>query len=326
MTVDTIVAGMQLATRAEADNTDAALERLARWVDAASAASRLVSPLVLTPFVPDAYRPKVDPRASDEDRAKALEVAVASATAAVLYGASLGFDPMTALQQIYIVKGHPGMYAKAKVALLMAHGHQVWTEELDDEHAVVCARRKGSERVERISITMEQARKAGWTSNEAYTKTPQDMLWARAAGRACDRAAPEVMLGIGTVEDLDGFGEPIQTTATVGAAVPALTGSDIIAQAAAAPPAAAPAPAEPERVQTKPSDAELRRLWARMKPHGLHSADLALEWMSQTTGRVVASRDELTRADLAVLGAALDKLDADANQPADAPSAGGIDA
>jgi hypothetical protein len=184
------------------DTSSDALDRLAQWVEAARNAHQLVSPLVDTAFVPDAYRPKVDPRATDEEKQKARAVAVANATAAVLQGISLGIDPMTALQQIYVVGGRPGMYAQMMVALVQSRGHEVWTEDLTDTRAVVAGRRKGTEHVERVTVTMDQARKAGWTSNQAYTKTPQDMLWARAAGRVCKRIAPEALMGIASVEEI----------------------------------------------------------------------------------------------------------------------------
>jgi len=184
------------------DGANDALARLGAWVEAARNAHQLVAPLVGTAFVPDAYKPKVDPRATPEEKAEARATAIANATAAVLQGITLGLDPMTALQQIYVVHGRPGMYAKIKVALVQSKGHEVWTEDLSDTRAVVCGRRKGSTFVERITVTMDQARKAGWTRNDNYTKTPQDMLYARAASRVCDRVAPDALMGIASVEEI----------------------------------------------------------------------------------------------------------------------------
>jgi len=198
----TDLARMDGAAVAVLATTSDALTRLGEWVQAAQHATQLVAPLVATAFVPDAYRPKIDPRATDVAKAEARQVAIANATAAVLQGITLGLDPMTALQQIYIVKGRPGMYARIKVALLQAHGHEVWTEDLSDHRAVVCGRRRGTDYVERVTVSMDQARKAGWTSNDAYAKTPQDMLYARAAGRVCDRVGADVLMGIASVEEM----------------------------------------------------------------------------------------------------------------------------
>jgi len=211
MTVD--IARMDHNAIAVLGGANEALDRLGRWVTAAQQAHQLVAPLVNTAFVPDAYRPKVDPRATAEQKAEAHQIAVANATAAVLQGISLGLDPLTSLQQIYIIHGRPGMYAKLMVALIQANGHEVWTEDLSDSRAVVCGRRAGTEYVERVTITMDQARKAQWTKNEAYAKTPQDMLWSRAAARVCDRIASDVLKGIASVEQIR---DEIQANAEVG--------------------------------------------------------------------------------------------------------------
>jgi hypothetical protein len=185
------------------DDANDALARLGAWVEAARHAHQLVAPLVGTSFVPDAYKPKIDPRATPEQKAEARATAIANATAAVLQGITLGLDPMTALQQIYVVHGRPGMYTKIKVALVQSRGHEVWTEDVSDTRAVVAGRRRGSDTIERVTVTMEQARKAGWTRNDNYQKTPQDMLYARAAGRVCDRVAPDALMGIASVEEIN---------------------------------------------------------------------------------------------------------------------------
>jgi hypothetical protein len=141
MTVD--IARMDHNSIAVLGGASDALTRLGEWVDAARHAHQLVAPLVGTSFVPDSYKPKVDPRATPEQREEARQTAIANATAAVLQGITLGLDPMTALQQIYVVHGRPGMYAKIKVALAQSRGHEVWTEDLSDSRAVVAGRRRG---------------------------------------------------------------------------------------------------------------------------------------------------------------------------------------
>lgn len=202
MTVDIVRTDHNAIAIASLDSANVAMERLGRWVEAASQAHQLVAPLVNTPFVPDSYKPKVDPRASDKVKAEAHQVAVANATAAVLQGITLGLDPLTALQQIIIIHGRPSMYAKMMVALVQSRGHEVWTEDLSDSRAVVAGRRKGSDNIERVTVTMEQARRGGWTRNDNYTKNPQDMLWSRAAARVCDRIASDAVKGIASVEEI----------------------------------------------------------------------------------------------------------------------------
>ncbi|HEY6012493.1 MAG TPA: hypothetical protein VIU37_00750 [Candidatus Limnocylindrales bacterium] len=318
MTVD--IARMDTNAIAVLGNANDALDRLARWVEAASHAHRLVGGLIDTAFIPDVYKPKVDPRASDEVKAEARKVAVNNATAAVLQGVTLGIDPLMALQQIYIIHGRPGMYAKMMVALIQGHGHEVWTEDLSDTRAVVCGQRKGSSHVERITITMDMARRAKWTSNAKYSETPQDMLWARAAGRVCDRIASDVLKGIATVEQIQ---DEIQATAEVG------TGQRVVAprkRAAAAaieatpvedPPLEDVAAAEPEPVVEEPppaaprliTPAQQKKLHALLNETGRKDRDVALVYIAGVLGREIESTKELTVAEAGRVIEAMESLD-----------------
>lgn len=181
----------------------AGVSSLRAWASSVTDAVALADALVDTPFVPDSYRPKLDPRASVEQRQAAREVAVATAAAAMMHGANLGFDPMSSLLNLYVVNGRPGLYAAAQVALLQAAGHDIWTEDLTASRAVVCGRRRGSEFVERVEVTMDAARKAGWTRNQKYQTEPDAMLWARAASKVCRRVAQDVLRGLhSSVEEL----------------------------------------------------------------------------------------------------------------------------
>lgn len=303
-----------------------ALTRLGEWVQAASHARALVAPLVETAFIPDAYQPKVDPRATPEQKRVAWETAVANATAAVLQGITLGLDPMTALQQIYIVHGRPGMYSEMKVALVVSRGHEVWTEDLTDTRAVVCGRRKGTEYTERVTVTMDQARKAGWSAkNDNYTKNPQDMLYARAAGRVCDRIAPDVLMGIASVEEIK---DTIQTTAEVGngtrtvtprkrAAPPALEAADDPPLEETPEPVETPSePQEPAETVRTITAAQSRKLHAMLNERGRKDRDVALVWIAGVIGREITSTKELTVAEAAGV---IDVLDTEGDPDPDAP-------
>jgi hypothetical protein len=306
------------------------LARLGQWVEAARNAHALVAPLVDTAFVPDAYKPKVDPRADQATRQAAREVAVANATAAVLQGISLGIDPLTALQQIYIVHGRPGMYAKMMVALVQAHGHEIGTDDLTDTRAVVWGRRAGTEHVERVTVTMDQARKAGWTANQAYTKTPQDMLWARAAARVCDRIAADVLKGIASVEQIR---DEIRVDAQVGPGTrtvnpprrraepaPAIT-------AAEEPPLEDPAPTTPEPEPVDIGDApeaataaQTRKLYALLRDTDRGDKDEALRYLTLLLGRDVDSTKTLSKDEART---AIDDLERQAASQVEEPTLDG---
>jgi len=198
------------------------------WVARAKGYRGLAQQLVRSFFVPQAYKPQPSPRATPEEVAEAYAVAEANATGAMMLGGSLGLDPLTSLQNIYVVHGRPGMYTKLKVALAQAAGHEVWDEEYGPDRAVVCGRRQGTDAVVRITITMEDARRAGWPEQNAnYRKTPADMLWARAASRVVDRIAADVLHGIVSVEDIEPSPErPVQE--------PRITAAQITATASGA--------------------------------------------------------------------------------------------
>lgn len=298
--------------------TTDAMARLAEWVTAASQAHQLVAPLIDSAFVPSNFKPSVAPNASEEDRQRAREVAIANGTSAVLLGLNLGLDPLTALQQIILIKNRPSMYAKAKVAILTSHGYDIWVKELDDEKAVVCVVRPTTGgRVEEFEVTMAMAKKAGWTSNDNYSKTPQDMLYARAAGRACDRTGAHILMGLSTAEDLD----TIEVEAAVGPRINAarVTAAEILGTVEA-----------PPRVEAKPEPVEAagggitasqqKMLHPLLSAAGRSDRDVALVWMSGVIGREIQTTKELTKREATKI---IDTLLADtveSPQTADVPS------
>jgi hypothetical protein len=260
---------------------------LGQWVDAAQSAATLVRPLVLSHFVPAAYKPQIPPRASADEQRDAVEVAVANATGAVLLGLSLGVDPLTALQNIYVVHGRPGMYAKFKVALALAAGHRVWDEEYSPDRATVCGQRKGSEDVVRITVTMDDAKRAGWTSNAAYSKTPADMLWARAAGRVVDRVAADTLHGIQSVEDID--------------PEPAPAGARATARVLPRSPAAEPGEDDEARPIDKGTWRDINAAFTALGVTGTGRTQRQLTALTALTGRPVEKGSDLTAAEGALV-------------------------
>jgi hypothetical protein len=216
------------------------------------------------------------------------------------------------------------MYAKMMVALVQGHGHEVWDEDLSNTRAVVCGRRKGTEHVIRVVVTMEQARTAQWTKNEAYAKTPQDMLWARAASRVCDRIASDVLKGIASVEEIR---DTVQATAEVGngrrtvtprhtqraAAVEASAVEEPPLQADEVPGPAAEGAAEPA-VRTI-TQAQQRKLHALLREHEMADREVALVWISGVLEREIGSTKDLSVEDAATVIDALETQDAAADDP-----------
>ncbi len=267
------------------------LQGLDQWLTAAGHASQLAERLVDSFFVPQAYKPQ---------NRDGRDQAIANATGAILLGQSLGLDPLTALQQIYVVHGRPGMYAKMKVALAQARGHRVWDEEYTAQSVTVCGQRAGSSDVVRITITMADAERAGWAQQNAnYKKTPADMLWARAASRVVDRIAADVLFGLSSIEDLADEPEPApRVTARVSEA-DLLKARPVPALAAAPESKPSIVGENPETPQVEAiTDAQLRKLGAVMGDLGVTgtgSRERRLAVASHVVGRDLASSKDLTK-------------------------------
>lgn len=178
--------------------------RLVAWAHAAGAAKRLADALVHTSFVP-LVGPKNNRRKLDAGDAAAM----------ILAGDEVGFTPVQALRSIYLVHGTPALNAKAMAALVMSKGHDFWVEEEGPAKVTVGGRRRGSDHEQRVTWTLDRARKAGYTRNEKYQTHPQEMLYARAVSELCRRLAPDALAGMGySVEELEQEQEPTTTTVT----------------------------------------------------------------------------------------------------------------
>lgn len=277
---------------------------MASWAQAANDAHRFVMPLIRTDFMPAHFRPK-----GNSDEAYAL--AVASATAAVLYGLEVGLSPLQALQGTYVIQGRPTMYAGTMVAILQSKGHEIWTEDLTDSRAVVCGQRQGSSRVERAVFTMQRASTAGYVSkNQKYKTDPQAMLLARAQSDCCKRVARDALLGIAySVEEMwdeqgDGQPAPAKRTVKRAPARAALTAPATPDAASPAPPPAVaqegpPLPGEEEQAAepAAPSlitDPQMAKMHASFNDVGITERDDRLAYAAQVIGRDVTTSKELT--------------------------------
>ena len=208
----------------------------------------IMSSAILTEFVPAHFRPQAflpkNERPTDAALAKATETAIVSACIGAKFGLSLGLggydgDPFMALQGVYVVSGRPSLYAEAMVSLVIAHGHEMWTEDSTAVRAVVCGRRKGSEHTERVIVTMDMAKKAGWPNrNPKYNSEPDTMLLRRAQSRCSRAVAPDALRGIRSREEMEDDSE-VAVTASTRTVQRAVTRPELAATA----PVAAPAPA-----------------------------------------------------------------------------------
>ncbi|MFV8049761.1 hypothetical protein [Mycobacterium sp. 48b] len=191
-------------------------------------------------------------------------------TAAILYGAELGLNPIQSLQRVIPIHGMPSMEARTMVALLKARGYKVKTTAQSSESVTVQGIDLDGETYE-ATWTIERARQAGYVpeinpqtgkyktnangkliGNEKYLTDPQAMLKAKAQSEVCRDMAPDVLMGISyTSEELQS--ENWDNGATLAQAQvqapkgrgAVITTDDILADEVPVP-AAEPVPAEDE--------------------------------------------------------------------------------
>jgi hypothetical protein len=237
--------------------------------------------------------------------------------AAMLYGSSLGLDPMQAVRAIYIVHGSPGLYAKSMAGLAAARGHETWTIESTDESVTVAGRRKGSEHVEQSTWTIERATKAGYVptidpatgkfrlnkwgkvdGNEKYLTDPQAMLHAKALAEVCRKIAPDVLAGVYSVEELQSEQrftvEQVPTRGLAAVLAPQTSGADGAGDESALPVRgdgdSAP---EPDPI----TSAQLTKVGILCGELGLTDPAEARREVGAVIGREIKSRKELTKAE-----------------------------
>lgn len=234
-----------------------------------NASMTIANGIVGTTFVPQHFRGKPE-----------------EAAAAIMYGATLGFDPLTSLQQLYSIGGKPALYARAMVAVVLSKGHEIWTVEDTPESVTVAGRRKGTDRIEQITWTIDRAKNAGYTSNKNYQKDPHAMLYARASGDVARRIAPDALMGVAySAEELQLSGGEVTTSAH------RTTAQDFVKRQDDA-----PAP-EPGEAHVPPSQAQFRALYAVIQDDGVDTSDKSAiyRWLGERVGREITSGNDLTK-------------------------------
>lgn len=290
----------ELAIRPDAPyQVDPTGGRLVAWAQAAVAAHSLATSLASTTFVPKHFQGKPD-----------------DATAAIILGDELGLSPLSALRSIHVISGTPGLYARTMAALVLSHGHEIWTEEETEQKVTVAGRRRGSEHVERVTWTIARATKAGYTSNAKYRTDPIAMLYARASGDVARRIAPDVLAGVPySIEEIElaevptvaVVREPAAPRRVARASAPKTepiepafdepeAEAEPVEDEAVVEPVEPPfevAPPIPPDSVTRP---QLQRIGAAMNERSM-TRTAALEYVAAVIGREVTSRSDLSKAE-----------------------------
>lgn len=128
----------------------------------------------------------------------------ASAALRLYYAAELGLPPMAAAE-LSVIKGRLFVQSKLLRAMAAQRGYRVRRDPASDDTSctAILELADGTE-VGRTTFTMQDAQRAGLVRDRSAWKThPARMLWARASKFCLDDFAPEVTLGLATVDELD---------------------------------------------------------------------------------------------------------------------------
>jgi hypothetical protein len=140
---------------------------------------------------------------------------IEQAFAIAQYGKDLGMKPMQAFHQIYSIQGRLALSSKALGALMWRNDISIKTIK-DGEIVVRGVDNNGVEIKDRVttiefyrgnivettSFYWSDAVKAGWTTKDNWVKMPKHMLYARCLALGANRIAPDMLLGLYTVEEM----------------------------------------------------------------------------------------------------------------------------
>ena len=267
------------------------------WVEMLTPVADLARQIAGTDFVPESMRGKP-----------------AAVAAAILFGAELGLPPMQSLAKIDIVKGRPAPRAELARALALAAGHEVWVDESTNTRVKVSGRRRGTDVVQSVTWTIDDAKRAGIAS-AMYTRYPRQMLLARASAELIRQMAPDVLGGIAVfAEEADDAPAAAPAASDPATAMPA--GTATRRRRAATPPAApggedsppeSVAEPEPAAPVDSASDAQIKRMMVGFNEIGIKAREDRLAFIAAAATAVDSSRD-LTKAEAARVIDALDAV------------------
>ncbi len=132
----------------------------------------------------------------------------AQAIAVAMAGRELGIPPMTAFRSIHIIEGKPSLSAELMLALaykrVAGFGHAII--ENSPKRAAVEMWRPGTPKV-LFEFTIEQANAAGLTSKQVWRSYGFRMLLWRAIKFGVSSIAPDVTLGMPSVDEAEEIAE-----------------------------------------------------------------------------------------------------------------------
>lgn len=128
----------------------------------------------------------------------------------IMKGRELGLTTMQALSSIYVIEGKPTMSADLMAALVISSGKAEYFEmiESSSERCTFATKRRGSKNEQRITWTIDDAKKAGLYDHpkkDIWKKYTAAMLRARTKADLARAVYPEIVAGCYDPDELDGM-------------------------------------------------------------------------------------------------------------------------
>ena len=247
----------------------------------------------------------------------------AAITACVLYGDEVGLEPMQALAHIAVIDGRPTMSAEAMRGLILAAGHELWTEDATNTRVTVAGRRRDSDQTSRVTWTLDDAKRAGIAGKVNWQKYPRQMLLARASAELARAIFADAIGGLVAREEIEDAETgaqpdhappvtqrrrraalaPVETVTETGpphsaagaavdtSAAPSVTQAAEVTEAGEEGANPSPTPSAAARTMT---DAQRPKLMALFNESGMSKRETRLAFATMMIGRKIESANELT--------------------------------
>jgi len=123
----------------------------------------------------------------------------------LLLGRDLGLTAMQAITGIHVIEGKPSVSAQTAVALVKRSPLCAFFRQVESTDAIATyeTQRKGEAAPQRLSYSIEDARRAGLGGKQNWQRFPSAMLRARAAMALARDVYPDVVANIYDPDELD---------------------------------------------------------------------------------------------------------------------------
>ena len=160
-------------------------------------AQRIAASLADSALVPNAYRG---------------QQGLPNCIVAIEIANRMGMSPFQVMQNLNVIHGRPSWSSQFIIGLIQGCGRftEFSYDETPDSCQCFAALKTSGEQVSGPKITLDMARREGWTKNTKWSTMPQTMLRYRAASAFGRFHIPDLILGIQSVEENEVIDAEIQ--------------------------------------------------------------------------------------------------------------------